>query len=127
VSDPESLLPEDHRVRPVSGYVVRQDLSRSVEAVKARGSNAGLAAIDPHILSGLWRYATLEGVASRHEVINQIDAVADKAEVYAPVPELQIKKDKQGNAVRQDTATDKHQPKAGGLRGAGQLAGAHGR
>ena len=67
-SDLESLLPEDHRARLVWGYVVRQDLSRLVEAVKARGSNAGRAAIDPRILFALWLYATLDGVGSGREV-----------------------------------------------------------
>jgi transposase len=67
-SDLESLLAEDHRARLVWGYVVRQDLSELVEAVKARGSNAGRAAIDPHILFALWLYATLEGVGSGREV-----------------------------------------------------------
>lgn len=67
-SDLESLLPEDHRARLVWGYVVRQDLSKLVQAVKARGSNAGRAAIDPHILFALWLYATLEGVGSGREV-----------------------------------------------------------
>jgi transposase len=67
-SDLESLLPEDHRARLVWGYVVRQDLSRLIEAVKARGSNAGRAAIDPRILFALWLYATLDGVGSGREV-----------------------------------------------------------
>ncbi len=67
-SDLESLLPEDHRARLVWGYVVRQDLSKLVEAVKARGSNAGRAAIDPRILFALWLYATLDGVGSGREV-----------------------------------------------------------
>jgi transposase len=67
-SDLESLLPEEHRARLVWGYVVRQDLSKLVEAVKARGSNAGRAAIDPRILFALWLYATLEGVGSGREV-----------------------------------------------------------
>ena len=67
-SDLESLLPEDHRARLVWGYVVRQDLSELIEAVKARGSNAGRAAIDPHIVFALWLYATLEGVGSGREV-----------------------------------------------------------
>ena len=67
-SDLESLLPQDHRARLVWGYVVRQDLSKLVAAVKARGSNAGRAAIDPHILFALWLYATLEGVGSGREV-----------------------------------------------------------
>ena len=67
-SDLESLLREDHRARLVWGYVVRQDLSPLVHAIKARGSNAGRAAIDPRILFALWLYATLEGVGSGREV-----------------------------------------------------------
>ena len=67
-SDLESLLPEDHRARLVWGYVVRQDLSKLIEAIKARGSNAGRAAIDPGILFALWLYATLDGVGSGREV-----------------------------------------------------------
>ncbi len=67
-SDLESLLPEDHRARLVWGYVVRQDLSTLLDAVKARGGNAGRAAIDPRILFALWLYATLDGVGSGREV-----------------------------------------------------------
>jgi transposase len=67
-SDLESLLPEDHRARMVWGYVERQDLSRLIAAIKARGSQAGRAAIDPHILFALWLYATLDGVGSGREV-----------------------------------------------------------
>jgi transposase len=67
-SDLESLLGEDHRARLVWGYVERQDLSRLSEAIKARGSNAGRAAIDPRILFALWLYAVLEGVGSGREV-----------------------------------------------------------
>ncbi len=71
-SDLESLLPEDHRARLVWGYVVHQDLSKVIEAVKARGSNAGRAAIDPRILFALWLYATLDGVGSGREVARLI-------------------------------------------------------
>lgn len=67
-SDLESLLAADHRARLVWGYVVRQDLSGLLDAVKARGSRAGRAAIDPRILFALWLYATLEGVGSGREV-----------------------------------------------------------
>ncbi|MGH2521505.1 MAG: IS1182 family transposase [Anaerolineales bacterium] len=67
-SDLESLLPEDHRARLVWGYVVHQDLSKLFEAVKACGSNAGRAAIDPRILFALWLYATLDGVGSGREL-----------------------------------------------------------
>lgn len=64
----ESLLGEDHRARLVWGYVERQDLSSLTEAIKARGSNAGRAAIDPRILFALWLYAVLDGVGSGREV-----------------------------------------------------------
>jgi transposase len=67
-SDLESLLDEDHRARLVWGYVERQDLSRLTDSIKARGSNAGRAAIDPRILFALWLYATLEGVGSGREL-----------------------------------------------------------
>jgi transposase len=67
-SDLDSLLPEDHRARLVWGYVERQDLSLLIEAIKARGSNAGRAAIDPCILFALWLYATLDGVGSGRAV-----------------------------------------------------------
>lgn len=48
----------------------------------------------------------VDGGYPAHE---QIDAVADKTEVYAPVPELKAKKDEQGNEVEQD----KHAPRSG--------------
>ena len=67
-SDLESLLAVDHRARLVWGYVIAQDLRRLFDAIKARGSNAGRAAIDPHILFALWLYATLEGVGSGREL-----------------------------------------------------------
>jgi transposase len=67
-SDLESVLCEDHRARLVWGYVERQDLSRLTESIKARGSNAGRAAIDPRILFSLWLYAVLDGVGSGREV-----------------------------------------------------------
>jgi len=67
-SDLESLLGEDHRARLVWGYVERQDLSRLTEAIKARGSNAGRAAIDPRIVFALWLYAVLDGVGSGREL-----------------------------------------------------------
>ena len=67
-SDLESLLAEDHRARLVWGYVVRQDLSALLDEIKARGSNAGRARIDPCILFALWLYAVLDGVGSGREV-----------------------------------------------------------
>jgi transposase len=43
-------------------------MSSLTEAIKARGSNPGRAAIDPHIVFALWLYATLEGVGSGREL-----------------------------------------------------------
>jgi transposase len=67
-SDLESLLAQAHRARLVWGYVMHQDLSKLIEAIKARGSTAGRAAIDPRILFSLWLYATLQGVGSGREL-----------------------------------------------------------
>ena len=49
----------------------------------------------------------VDGGYPAHE---QIEAVADQTEVYAPVPEPRAKKDAQGNQIEQP-ARDKHQPK----------------
>jgi len=67
-SDLESLLADDHLARLVWGYVERQNLSALLDAIKARGSNAGRAPIDPRILFALWLYAVLDGVGSGREV-----------------------------------------------------------
>jgi transposase len=67
-SDLDSLLGADHRARLVWAYVERQDLSKLFDAIKARGSNSGRAAIDPRILFALWLYATLQGVGSGREL-----------------------------------------------------------
>jgi transposase len=66
--DLESLLPEDHPSRLVWGYVERQDLGVLLDAIKARGSGPGRAAIDPRLLFALWLYATLDGVGSGREL-----------------------------------------------------------
>ena len=43
--------------------VVRQDLSPLFEAIKARDSSAGSAAINPRVLFALWLYAVFDGKA----------------------------------------------------------------
>jgi len=67
--DLDALLPEDHQARLVWGYVERQDLSVLFDAIKARGSAPGRAAIDPRILFALWLYATLNSVGSGREIV----------------------------------------------------------
>jgi hypothetical protein len=66
-SDLESLLGEDRCARPVWGDVERQDLSRLAEAIKARGSNATRAAIEPRILfaAAAVRHARRRGQRAR--------------------------------------------------------------
>jgi hypothetical protein len=49
----------------------------------------------------------VDGGFPAHE---QLDAVAEKTTVYAPVPEAKVKKDEQGNELPQQ---DKHEPKPG--------------
>jgi transposase len=66
--DLESLLPPCHRARAIWAVVERLDLSRFYEPIKARGSRAGRAAMDPKVLVALWLYATGEGVGSAHEL-----------------------------------------------------------
>jgi transposase len=49
----------------------------------------------------------VDGGYPAHE---QLDAVAERTEVYAPVPEPRVKKDEQGNKVEPEQ--DKHEPKS---------------
>jgi hypothetical protein len=67
-SDLESLLAPDHRARLVWGYVERQNPSTLLDAIRARGAEAGRSAIDPRILFALWLYAVLDGVACGRDV-----------------------------------------------------------
>ena len=66
--DLESMLPQDHRARAIGSAVEKLDLSRFYDAIDARGSRPGRAAIDPKILVTLWLYATREGVGSAREL-----------------------------------------------------------
>ena len=66
--DLDGFLPVDHRARVVWAWVEAQDLSRLYGAIKARGSVAGRAAIDPAVLLALWLYALIDGVGSAREV-----------------------------------------------------------
>jgi transposase len=64
VVDLDGLIDSEHQARSVWLWVSKLDLSPLMDALKARGSNPGRAAIDPHILLSLWLYATLDGVGS---------------------------------------------------------------
>ncbi len=58
----DALLPADHEARMVWAATGRLDLSAFRDAIQARGTTAGRAAIDPRLLVALWLYATKEGV-----------------------------------------------------------------
>jgi hypothetical protein len=78
-----------------------------MEVVNAGSDMAQLAPMVAQVEQRLGRSPDewlVDGGFPAHE---QIDAVAGKTDVYAPVPEPRAKMDEQGNEVRQD----KHQPK----------------
>src|SRR5258707_1594335 len=66
-SDPEAVLPADHRARIVWSFVESLDLSALYDAIKSREGEPGRPPPDPAVLLALWLYATIEGVGSaRH-------------------------------------------------------------
>ncbi len=58
----DELVPEDHPVRAVWALVLRWDLTRFLQGIRARGERPGRAATDPQLLIALWLYATIEGI-----------------------------------------------------------------
>jgi transposase len=66
--DLEAMLPSDHAVRIVWGFVETLNLSALYDAIKSREGEAGRPAADPAVLLGLWLYATVEGVGSAREL-----------------------------------------------------------
>ena len=64
----DDMLAEDHRARLVWEMVEGYDMSRFYERIKAIEGEAGRPAIDPRLLTAVWLYATLEGVASAREL-----------------------------------------------------------
>ena len=80
--DLDGFLPADHRARLVWAWVEAQDISGLYAAIKARGSVAGRAAIDPAVLLALWLYALIEGVGSAR----QIERLVEQDLVYKTWP-----------------------------------------
>ena len=78
-----------------------------VEVSTSGSDMAQLAPMVEQVEQRLGRLAAQWLVDGGYPAHEQIDAVADKTEVYAPVPEPRAHKDDQGK----DTAQDKHQPK----------------
>lgn len=63
----DQLIPKDHRVRAVWGYVDSLDLKPMYRNIQAVQGGPGRDAVDPKILLALWMFATIEGVSSaRH-------------------------------------------------------------
>jgi transposase len=64
----DGLLPDDHRVRLVWGFVEGLDLTALHATIKAVDGRPGHPPADPRILLALWLYATVEGIGSAREV-----------------------------------------------------------
>jgi transposase len=76
--DLESLIEEDHPVRVIWGYVERLDLSELEDTIKSREGRPGHPAISPHLLMGLWLYATSQGIGSAR----QLEKLCDRENAY---------------------------------------------
>jgi transposase len=76
--DLDGLLPPDHRARLVWAFVEGLDLVPLYEAIRAREGEPGRPPIDPAILTGLWLYATLEGVGSARA----LERLCDEHDAY---------------------------------------------
>ncbi len=64
----DELLPDDHDARLVWKLVETWDLSKFLDAIRARGEAPGRAAADPRLLVALWLYAATKGVAGGREL-----------------------------------------------------------
>jgi transposase len=64
----DDLVPPDHRVRAVWGFVQTLDLRPLHEAVKAREGVPGHPPAAPELLVALWLWATVEGVGSARQL-----------------------------------------------------------
>lgn len=64
----DDLIPPDHKARLVWELVLELDVTPLYEQIKAVEGHPGRPAIDPRILVALWLYATLEHIASAHEL-----------------------------------------------------------
>jgi transposase len=60
----EAMIPADHPVRVIWGFVERSDLSVLTKKVRSTEDGPGRPAIDPRVLLTLWLYATIDGIGS---------------------------------------------------------------
>jgi hypothetical protein len=108
----------------VWGYVARQDLSELIEAIKAYGSNAERAAIDPRVLFALWLYARLDGVGSERECVN---AQARNRGLFANAGARLGQGSIGGELVHAGTQPDAHRPTRTPTRRLGERCACDGR
>ena len=66
--DLDSVVPDDHVVRLIWGFVEKLDMSPLLKRIKAVEHGPGRSANDPRILLALWIYAIDRKVASSHEL-----------------------------------------------------------
>lgn len=64
----DELLAADHPARTVWEAVLDFDLEAWLREIRAVEGHVGRPAVDPRLLSALWIYATLDGVASAREL-----------------------------------------------------------
>ena len=64
----DDLIPLDHMARIIWDLSGNLDLTGLYGRIKAVEGHAGRPAIDPQILTALWIYATVEGIASAREL-----------------------------------------------------------
>jgi transposase len=106
----------DGGFRPAYNHQFTADCdSLVIVGVDVSTSGSDMAQLEPMVeqveqrLGQIPQHWLVDGGYPAHD---QLDAVADKTEVYAPVPEPKAKKDDQGNPIKQDQQ-DKHEPKPG--------------
>ena len=74
----DQLLPAEHRVRVVWGYVESLDLSPLYANIDAVEGEPGRDAVDPAILMALWMFATIEAISSAR----QLDRLCERDLAY---------------------------------------------
>src|SRR5260370_8325400 len=64
----DQMLPPDHVARVVWAFVEQVDVGPLLAAIRSVEHHPGNPAIDPRVLLGLWRLATIPGAGSAREI-----------------------------------------------------------
>ncbi len=67
----DDLIPAEHKARLVWELVQDLEMTALYDQIKAVEGHAGRSPIDPRILTALWLYATMEGIASARELFRR--------------------------------------------------------